>query len=158
MKATKINKVLIALDLYQTAQKVAETGYSFAKAVGADIILLQVISDPVYRSLKEHLTITGFAGLTDRVPLKLESIEGLKTASQHYLDDLKHYLGDEAIQTVVKEGDIAESILKTAKNLHADAIVMGYYGWKESENEISGLTTKKVLNHTTKPLFIVPVK
>jgi nucleotide-binding universal stress UspA family protein len=50
MKTNKLKKVLIALDYDPTAQKVAETGYSLAKAMGAEVILLHAISDPVYYS------------------------------------------------------------------------------------------------------------
>jgi nucleotide-binding universal stress UspA family protein len=50
MKTNKLKKVLIALDYDPTAQKVAETGYSLAKTMGAEVILLHVISDPVYYS------------------------------------------------------------------------------------------------------------
>jgi nucleotide-binding universal stress UspA family protein len=158
MKALKINKVLIALDLDQTAKKVAETGCSLAQSVGAEIVLLQIISDPVYQSLKEHVTITGFAGFKAKVPLKLDSIDELKIVAQHFLDSLKRHLGIAAIQTLVKEGDAAESILKTAKSLHADIIVIGSHSLKEPGNEDSGKVAEKVLDQTSIPLFIVPVK
>ena len=45
MKTFKMKKVLIALDYDPTAQKVAETGFSLAKTMGAEVILLHVISD-----------------------------------------------------------------------------------------------------------------
>ena len=54
MKTDKIKKVLIALDYNPTAQKVAETGYSISKAMNAEVILLHVISDPVYYSSIEY--------------------------------------------------------------------------------------------------------
>ena len=49
MKATKIQKVLIAMDYDETSQKVAEVGFSMAKAMNAETVLLHVISEqPVY--------------------------------------------------------------------------------------------------------------
>jgi nucleotide-binding universal stress UspA family protein len=45
-----MKKVLIALDYNPTAQKVAEVGFSMAKAMNAEITLLHVIADPVYYS------------------------------------------------------------------------------------------------------------
>ena len=48
MKTTKPEKVLIALDFDPTAQKVAEAGYSLGKAIGAEIVLLHVVSDPLH--------------------------------------------------------------------------------------------------------------
>ena len=85
MKTNKRIKVLIALDYDPTAQKVAETGYSFAKAMGAEVILLHVISDPVYYASPEYSPVMGFTGYMDMGPLKLDSVEGLKKASHNYL-------------------------------------------------------------------------
>lgn len=41
----KMNKILIALDYDPSAQKVAETGFSFAKAMKAEITLLHVMTN-----------------------------------------------------------------------------------------------------------------
>ena len=158
MKTTRMTKVLIALDYDPTAQKVAEVGFSLAKTMGSEVILLHVISDPVYYSSTEYSPIMGFTGYTDAVQLQLNSVDGLKIASQHYLDKLKYQLGDETIQTLVKEGDFAESILKAAKDLHADIIVMGSHSRKWLENIVMGSVTEKVLHHTSIPLFIIPTK
>ena len=131
MKTTKMNKVLIALDYNPTAQKVAETGFSLAKTMGAKVILMHVISDPVYYSSPEYSPIMGFTGYNMGTGiLQFDSDDKLKKASQHFLDKSKHHLGDETIQTLVKEGDFAESILKTAKDLHVDIIVMGSHSKK----------------------------
>ena len=158
MKTNKMKKVLIALDYDPTAQKVAETGFSLAKTMGAEVILLHVISDPVYYSSTEYSPIMGFTGYMDMAPLQLDSVDGLNKASQHFLDKSKQHLGDKAIQTLVKEGDFAESILKVAKDLHVDVIVMGSHSRKWLEKIVMGSVTEKVLNHTSIPLFIVPTK
>lgn len=158
MKTNKIKKVLIALDYNPTAQKVAETGFSLAKNIGAEIILLHVISDPVYYSSTEYSPIMGFIGYMDKGTLQLDSTDALKKVSQEFLDKSKHHLGDKNIQTLVTEGDFAESILKTAKDLHADIIVMGTHSRKWLENIVMGSVTEKVLNHTSIPMFIIPTK
>ena len=49
-----MKKVLIALDYDPTAKKVAEVGFEFAKAMGAEVVLLHVISDPVYYSSTDY--------------------------------------------------------------------------------------------------------
>ena len=151
-----LKKVLIALDYDPTAQKVAETGFSLAKTMGAEVILLHVISDPSHYTLTEHVIIMGFAGLT--TPLNIQNSEELKKVSQQFLDKSKHHLGDEAIQTLVKEGDFAEAILKAAENVHADIIVMGSHSRKWMEKIVMGSVTEKVLRHTPIPLFIIPTK
>lgn len=158
MKTIKLNKVLIALDYDPTAQIIAETGFSLAKSMDAEIILLHVISDPVYYSSTDYSPIMGFTGYMDMAPIQLDSAEGLKKASNHYLDQTKLHLGEKSIKTMVKEGDFADSILDAAKETKADLIVMGSHSRKWLEKIVMGSVTEKVLNHTTIPLFIVPTK
>ncbi|MCX6252339.1 MAG: universal stress protein [Bacteroidetes bacterium] len=153
-----MKKVLIALDYNPTAQKVAETGFSLAKAMNAEVILVHVISDPVYYSSAEYSPIMGFDGFMDTGPFQLDNVDGLKKASQHFLDKSKQHLGDKTIKTLVLEGDFAESILKTAKDLHVDIIVMGSHSRRWLEEILMGSVTEKVLHHSSVPLFIIPTK
>jgi nucleotide-binding universal stress UspA family protein len=153
-----MKKVMIALDYDPTARKIAETGLSLAKTLGAEVTLLHVIAEANYYSSLEYSPIVGFTGFMDMNPVQLESSDGLIKASQSYLDMLKNHFNDETIQTAVREGDFADSILKAAKELHADIIVMGSHSRKWLENIVMGSVTQKVLNNTSIPLFIIPTK
>jgi nucleotide-binding universal stress UspA family protein len=154
----KMKKVLITLDYDPSAQKVAEEGYSLATSMGAEVILLHVLSDPTYYASIEHITIMGFAGHIETTKFQLTNVEELKKAAQLFLEKSKHHLGDKTIQTLVKEGDFAESILETAKDLKTDIIVMGSHSRRRFDEIIMGSVTEKVLFHTAVPLFIVPTK
>ena len=158
MKANKIKKVLIALDYDPTAQKVAEIGYSMARAMKAEVILLHVISDPIYYLSANYSSIMGFGGFTNVDPLQLDNIKELKKGAQRFLDKSKQHLGGTAIHTAVKEGHFAETILKTAKNLHADVIVMGSHSRRWLEDIVMGSVAEDVLRHTLVPLFIIPTQ
>ena|SRR5664280_817485 len=158
MKTDKVSKVLIALDYNPTAQKVAEVGFSVAKSMNAGVILLHVITDPVLYATSGYSPIMGFTGFVDVSPLQLSSVQGLKNASLQYLDKSREHLGDKSIQTIVKEGDFADAILETAKELHVDIIVVGSHSRKWLENILMGSVTEKVLHHTLIPLLIVPTK
>jgi nucleotide-binding universal stress UspA family protein len=158
MKNNGIKKVLIALDYSPTAQKVAETGFSMAKAMKAEVILLHVISDPVYYSSTEYSPIMGFTGYMNMDPLQLDTVGTLKNASIKFLDKSRDHLGDKTIKTLVGEGDFADAILKTAKDMHADIIAMGSHSRKWLENILMGSVTEKVLHNTSIPLFIIPTK
>jgi len=153
-----MKKVLIALDYDPTAQKVAEAGFSIAKAMNAEVILLHVISDPVYYSSVEYSPIMGLTDTLGVDPLKIGGINRLTEVSQHFLDKIKHHLGDDAIVTEIVEGDFAETILNTSKQLHADVIVMGSHSRKWLENIVMGSVTADVLRQSAVPLFIVPIK
>ena len=158
MKEGKIRKVLIALDYGPNAQKVAETRYSVANAMGAEITLLHVISDPVVYSSKEYDPIMGFTGYLAVEPVQSESVDGLKQASQNYLDHTKKHLGDKSIKTLIKEGETADAILLAAIALHADFIVIGSHSRRWLEEILMGSVTERVLHHSHIPLFIVPTK
>jgi len=155
---TEMKKVLIALDYDPTAQKVAEVGNLLAKTMGSEVILLHVISEPIYYSSVEYSPIMGFNGYMDMSPIQLESTDGLIKASLDFLDKSKKHLGDDSIRTIVKEGDFADTIIKTAAEIHADLIVMGSHSRKWLEKIVMGSVTEKVLNHSSIPLFIVPTK
>ena len=148
MKTTKIQKVLIAMDYDETSKKVAEVGFSMAKAMNAETILLHVISEqPVYYSTYTYMR-----------ELRVDMMGDLKKSTQAFLDKTKKYLGDESIKTLLKEGPIADTILETAKELKVDVIIMGSHSRKWLENIILGSEAEVVLKKKTIPLFIVPTK
>ena len=84
--------------------------------------------------------------------------DGLKNAMKHFLEISKNHLGDETIQTLVKEGDFGETIVRTATDLHADIIVMGSHSRRWLDEILMGSVTEKVLHLTSIPLFVVPIK
>ena len=150
-----MKKVLIALDYDPTAKKVAEVGFEFAKAMGAEVVLLHVMVDPLYYSSIDNFPIAGYTG-TLITPLQIVDTDMTKKQSGLFLDKIKLHLGDDAIQTLVKEGDFAEVILKTATDSHADLIVMGSHSRRWLEEILMGSVTEQVLHHTSIPLFIIP--
>ncbi len=153
-----MKKILIALDYDPTAQKVAEDGYDLAKSMGAEVTLLHVISDPVFYSSSDYSPIMGFSGYLNNDPLQQNTLEVLKSASLNFLAKSRNHLGDSAIHIDAEDGDVADIILKTAKKIHADLIVVGSHSHKWLENIVMGSVTGEVLKHTTIPLYIIPTK
>jgi nucleotide-binding universal stress UspA family protein len=153
-----MKKVLIALDYDPTSQKVAEIGYATAKEMNAEVILLHVITDPEHYTSSEYSAIMGMQGYMDTSQIQPDSAEGLFNASMHFLTKIKHHLNDETINTMVREGDVAETILEAAKDRFADIIAIGSHSQKWLENVLLGSITEKVIRHTSIPLLIVPIK
>jgi nucleotide-binding universal stress UspA family protein len=151
-------KILIALDNNRSAKKVAELGFKIASSMNAEVVLLHVIIDPITYSTTREDPIMGYAGFMDIGPMQIVSNDELKKISQKFLDKTKLLLGDESIQTMVAVGDTSEFILKTAKKLHSNIIVMGSHSRRWLEDLIMGSTTEKVLRHTNIPIFIIPIK
>lgn len=153
-----MKKVLIALDFNPDAPGVAEAGYELSQALNAQTILLHVTSDATYYSSLNYSPIMGFDSFSDLDVLQTDTVDKLKKVAQSYLNKSKHHLGDETIQTVVKEGDFAESILQTATEMKADIIVIGTHSRKGLDKILLGSVAEKVLHHTSIPLFIIPAK
>ncbi len=153
-----MKKVLIALDYDPSSIKVAEKGYALAKMMKAEIVLLHVLSEPVYYSSVEYSPIMGFNDYMSMETFQTETVQGLKKAAQHFLDKTKNQLSDEHIKTLLIEGETADSILESAKNMNADIIVLGTHSRKWLEDILLGSVTENVLKQSTIPLFIVPTK
>ena len=153
-----MKKILIALDYNPTAQKVAETGFLICKGADAEITLLHVIANPTYYASSVYDPIMGFGGYMNVDLLKPDFMDGLIKTSLDFLEKTKAHLDDAGIKLLVKEGDLADTILQTAKDLNIDIIVMGSHSQKWLENVVMGSITAHVLRHTTVPLFIVPTK
>ena len=133
MKTNKIKRILIALDFDPSSQKVAVAGFNMAKEIGANVVLLHVKINLVNYSLTYKKLGS----------LRLESIEELELAAKNFLKNSKHNLEEHLIQTIVKEGNFAESIISSAKEMAIDTIVMGR-------------VTNEVLQQTRIPLLIIP--
>jgi len=153
-----MKRILIALDYDPTAQKIAETGYDLARAMQAEVVLLHVVSDPVYYATRAYSPIMGFDGYLETGPVEMENIESLIKASYQFLEQTRRHLGDENIETRVVKGDFAESILSVAREEKIDLIALGSHSQKWLEKIVMGSVTEQVLKHSRIPLFIIPTK
>jgi nucleotide-binding universal stress UspA family protein len=149
-----MKKILIAIDYDPAAQRVAELGYSLAKELKAEVTLIHVISNPLYYSVSEFEPM-GFIGYNDLM-LTNNIIDSLRDVGHEFLNKAKIHLADDSIQTLVREGDFADSILEAANELSSDIIVLGTHGRKWYEKILVGSVAEKVLQHSTKPIYLLP--
>lgn len=156
MKTKK--KVLLALDYNPTATKIAEIGYSYAKAMDAELTLLHVVENEVYYTSFITSPITGIGDFDSATFYQYMNADGMSDAAEYYLDKMKRHLKDDAIQVLIKNGNFAEEILQTAQKLNFDLIIMGSHSRKWLEKILVGSTTENVLNKTTIPLLVIPIK
>lgn len=141
-----MKKVLIALDFHPSATKVIEAGFEIAKTMNAKVVLLHT-----------KIQLVNYSLIYKKIgSMKLDSLDDLELAAHSFLEKVKHDIGADMIQTIVKQGDFAASILKTAKELEVDIIVMGSHSTKWLEEIVLGRITNEFLQHTTIPLIIIP--
>jgi nucleotide-binding universal stress UspA family protein len=141
-------KILIALDFHPSATKVIEAGILQAKRMDGKVVLLHIKTGLVNYSL-----IYKKMG-----PLKLESVADLESAAHKFLEKSKHHIGDNMIQIIVKQGDFAESLIKTAREMDVDMIVMGSHSTQWLEEIVLGRVTNEVLQQITIPIMIIPTR
>ena len=155
MDIIKLNRVLIALDYNPSAQKVAEVGYSIAKTLGAECMLLHILSTPIIYTSVNYDPIMGFSGFEALENYQLNS-ELLSKSAKIYLDKVKKHLGDSKIETIVKEGEFDQQIMETTKNYKADMIVMGTHSHQWLEKILVGSTTESIIQISQIPILVVP--
>lgn len=150
--------VIIGVDYDSSAQKIAETGYEFAKSMGARVILLHVISDYLYYSSLGYSPILGYDGFGNPGAIPIDSMENLEKSVQDYLNSIKKNLGDETIETLIKEGNYGETIVATAGEIKADLVIMGTHGRRGLEKIMMGSVAEKVLATSAIPILVIPTK
>jgi nucleotide-binding universal stress UspA family protein len=143
-----MKKILIVMDLHPSEKKVIETGYSLAKEMKASVVLLYVKLDLV------NYTLT-YKKVGALKPFNLENFE---VAAKDFLEKSKQKVLDDMIQTVVKQGHFAESILNAAKEMKIDVIVMGSHNTSWLEEIVIGRVTNDDLQQTEIPILIVPTR
>jgi len=150
-----MKKICIALDTSPSAEKVAELGYKYAKAIDAEVTLVHVINDASYYTMN-YDPIMGYAGfLTSNT---FEMIEGLRSESENFLNASVKHLKDDNIKTAVLDGDTSDAILEFANEWEADLIVMGTHSRSGLANLLMGSNAVDVVKHSKIPLLIVPTK
>ena len=150
-----MKKICIALDTSPSAQKIAELGHIYAKALNAEITLVHVVNDISYYSMN-YDPIMGYAGFLTSNTLDL--VEGLKKESEKFLTASAKHLKDENIKTAVLDGDPADAILEFAKAWNADLIVMGTHSRSGLANLLMGSIAVEVLKQSKIPVLIIPTK
>jgi len=150
-----MKKICIALDTSPSAENIAELGYSYAKALNAEVTLVHVVNDVSYYTMN-YDPIMGYAGfLTSNT---LELVEGLKKESENFLASSAKHLKDDTIKTKVLEGNSADAILEFASTWNADLIVMGTHSRSGFANLLMGSIAVEVVKHAEIPILIIPTK
>jgi nucleotide-binding universal stress UspA family protein len=149
-----MKKILIALDYDPLAEKVAETGYKIAKAFNAQVLLLHVLSEPVFYSSTEYSPIMGFVGFTS--PEQYNVADYLKNEAVRFLEESKKHLADESIAISVLEGDFSDTIISAANEFKADLIVLGTHSRKGLDRVLMGNLAEKILHTASIPVLAIP--
>ena len=139
-------RILIATDGSEKSKKAAEEGMELAKGLGAQVIALNVVNEVVIASAVRQLG-------ADRKDVEAK----LEKAGGKAVDDLKA-MGAKIgvnVDTIVRIGAPANTVIDTAGAEKADLIVMGSHGESGASKLLIGSVVQKVLYWATIPVLVV---
>jgi len=143
--------IMLPVDGSELSQKAAKECIAFAKAIGARISVIHVVSH-------FHLAIEeGFSSAVVR-NLEKEHEEESKKAAQNILAGVQKLAkagGVECNALSVIGDSPYEEIIKQAKKQKCDLIMMASHGRRGLEGLLLGSETAKVLTHSQIPVLVV---
>lgn len=135
-----ISNILIPVDGSEHSKKALQLGCDLAKKYGAAVHLIHVTESPI----REHTMALGGAALTLHA-----SPDELREAGSRELEFAREYVTNHGIKDVTTEvegGSPAHRIVESAKETHADMIVMGSRGLSDLAGLLVGSVSHKVTN------------
>jgi len=135
-----ISNILIPVDGSEHSKKALELGCDLANKYGASVHLVHVAESPV----REHTMALGGAAITLHA-----SPDELKAAGSREIEFATEYARNHGVQEITSEvsgGNAAHRIVDSAKEVHADMIVMGSRGLSDLAGLLVGSVSHKVTN------------
>ncbi len=137
-------KILIPTDGSDTANKAVTHAINLAEALNAELHAMYVVD------------ISAFAGLPTEIVW-----ENMKNLLKSESDTAMKYIEKKAtekeikFEKIVKEGVPAKEIVKTAKEIQADLIVMGTSGRTGLDKFLLGSVAEKIIRTSPCPVLVV---
>jgi nucleotide-binding universal stress UspA family protein len=139
----QFSKVLIAVERPPLAFKVAEVGFSLAKSLAAQVMLVHVNASALLYSPDSGLSPQQ---LEARMTLEAEKL--LQELVTLYGQDLEPL-------SFVLEGNTEEVILKTLHEIKPDLLVLGTHNHKPWRDLLLGSISEAIVRHANCPVMLV---
>ena len=137
--------ILVPLDGSSLAEQALPHARAIALGVGAELILLQVIS----------LSNIGKVTLDTEVPIDFPTVEQqLKERGGAYLDSVANTLGVKT-RTLVARGGAAATILDLLESEKVDLCVLTSHGHSGLSKWVHGSTAQKILDNSPCPVLLI---
>ncbi len=155
-----IKTILYAVDLGRQSKPALSMAVNIAKQHSAKLLLVYVI-EPINAATAESIS---FYLSNDTVAeMRKKSIEEVydninEKIEELYKEEVEKELPDSELESYVLEGIPAPTILKTAEKMDVDLIVMGSHSHGTLDTLFIGSVANKVMNRSTKPVLLVPIK
>ncbi len=146
--------ILAPIDGNPSHEKGLPIAAELAEAFSCRLHLLMVTHTSGSLAGTEHAAGTLLPGAT-RIKLEIES-----AAAQDYLNARASELAERGIQTTseASRGDPARAIVKAARRLSPDLVVMGTHGRAGTNAFFEGSVAARVISRARAPLLLVPLR
>lgn len=138
-------RILVPLDGSKVAEGVLPHARALAFAEGAELVLLRVAANPVLE-------------FTFSDPSVAQSVlEDLETQSKKYMAGIEESLKQDGflVSTLIREGAVADSILRTAEEIGADVIAMSTHGRTGAARWLLGSVADRVVRNSSIPVLLI---
>jgi nucleotide-binding universal stress UspA family protein len=139
-----IQKVLIATDFSRLSLEILHGGMNFCHAYGAHAYVLYVLP-------QTEFALAGFeayAAARDAANRDMHKLDE-QLRQQYSREQGKDY------DLLISEGDVAGSILATARDKHIDLIVVGTHGRKGLSKAFLGSVAESIFRHSDIPVLTI---
>lgn len=146
MKKSIYSKILVCADNSPCANKALLQACHLAKKSDSKLYLIYVVDNT-----------TSVLGLVITLLDRSEFVKMLREHGKKILKTVSNIASQNGIkaQEVMKEGNVANEIIKFAKKEKVDLIVIGSRGLSRLPRFVLGSTSNKIANYATSPVLIV---
>jgi nucleotide-binding universal stress UspA family protein len=141
-------KILVPLDGSKTAEGVLLHAKALAYSEGAELVLLTVASNP---AMDYVFSDPGIAQ---------SAIEEQQTRSKKYMTEMESQLKAAGfkVSNLLREGAVADVILRTAEEINADVIAMSTHGRTGPARWLLGSVADRVVRSSKIPVLLIRAK
>lgn len=137
-----MKKILMAHDGSKSSEKALKKALQVAETFGSSLTVLSVIPE-LY--LTELMALDRARILDTMTKETREMMEKIKAKSEHL----------KSLKTVIRQGDPADEILKTAEKIKADVIITGSHGRHGAQRFLLGSVSSKIVDHAECDVLVV---
>ncbi|MBF0471871.1 MAG: universal stress protein [Gammaproteobacteria bacterium] len=136
--------ILLTVDFSQTSDRVIERAETLATHNSCPLSLIHVV---------DYIPLTG-TEFGEMVPFSYDASDELLKASRERLTRLGETLSIPESRQYLEVGGVRSEVIRVAKAMNADLIVIGSHGWKGLEL-LLGSTADAILHHAPCDVFVV---
>jgi nucleotide-binding universal stress UspA family protein len=140
--------IIAATDGSEGAERAISVAADLAKAVDGRLLLVNVSQSGLSQ---KQLSIIGRLQITEG-----DALEGIGDRILAKADALARARGAVKVETMSSAGDPVEALIKVAKDVHADALVVGRRGLGQLKGLLLGSVSQKLASLAPCKVIIVP--